>query len=188
MAIHTKIKLLVGGICRAQFWNIYQRPKDPTTKSRITEVQARSGVSDRVPIGESFNGASLSKIVSMYDRICSTTRWYSRGKVAREANWTRRETGAERMAGGLRLLIRRLADPELFPAAARARLPPTIIVATRCETPEETHATARLRRAKSEKRINSAFSTRCPGYSARAMDELNAASVRVCEIRVSSER
>lgn len=103
----------------------------------------------------------------------------------------RRETGIGRMARGLRLLIRRLAAPELFPAAARTRLPATIIAATRRETPEETRA--RQHDCGGQKAngglIPRSLDARCPGYSAL---ESNARAqrvpARVCEIRVLSVR
>lgn len=132
-------------------------------------LRARLGVS--VPIGESFNDASLSKIVSyVRSYIWRGAPVFVGGKGWRI--WTRRETRDRENA----FANPAARGPELFPAAARARLPATIIVATRRETPEETRATARLRRTKSERRINSVFPSRCPGYSTLATDESNTAS------------
>lgn len=46
---------------------------------------------------------------------------------------------------------------------------------TRNAERKRARATARLRRAKSERRINSVFSSRCPGYSALGTNESNTA-------------
>lgn len=81
------------------------------------------------PIGESFNGASLSKIVSYGDRARSSVF----GEFEHGENGDR-----ERMAW-LAFANPATRSPELFPTAATC-LPATIIATIRCETPKETLA------------------------------------------------
>lgn len=116
MVVHTEMELLVGGICRAQFQNIFQRcPNGPTTKSGVREGRRRSPGS----IEESFNGASLSKIVSY---MAIEPRASVFGEFEHGENGDR-----ERMAW-LAFANPAARSPELFSTAAPC-LPATIIAA-----------------------------------------------------------
>jgi len=177
MVAHTEMELLVGGICRAQFRNIYRRPKDPTTKSGIMEGLGRPRGFEGVSIGESFNGASLSKIVSYVRSYIRCGRVGIRRKGMRV--WTRRETGTRENGARLAFANPAARGPELFPGCSQnaftddnnRRHSTRNVRGNACDS-----ATAESK--KRERRINSALSTRCPGYYALATNVPNARSQR----------